>query len=98
MEGFLGKTIYSLGRQSIESIDHEVLDASVPRMSTWAMFFNSSSTVSMMALFLSKSLSDTLIKAPFMLFFSLVINYIPSTKRRWNKSLPIYSLSPTSLP
>ena len=33
------------------------------------MFFNSSFTVSMMARFLSSSLSDTLIKAPFMLFF-----------------------------
>ena len=30
--------------------------------------------------FLSKSLSETLIKAPSMLFFNLVISCIPSTK------------------
>ena len=35
-------------------------------------FYNSS--------FLSKSLSETLIKAPSMLFFNLVISCIPSTK------------------
>ena len=34
---------------------------------TYAMFFNSSFIVSMMARFLSSRLSDTLIKAPFML-------------------------------
>ena len=48
--------------------------------STCAMFFSSSFTVSIMALFLSKSLSETLIKAPFMLLFNLVISCIPSTK------------------
>ena len=40
--------------------------------STCAMFFSSSFTVSIMALFLSKSLSETLIKAPFILLFNLV--------------------------
>ena len=40
--------------------------------STCAMFLSSSFTVSIMALFLSKSLSETLINAPFMLLFNLV--------------------------
>ena len=41
--------------------------------STCAIFLSSSFTVSIMALFLSKSLSETLINAPFMLLFNLVI-------------------------
>ena len=40
-------------------------------------FYNSS--------FLSKSLSETLIKAPFMLLFNLVISCIPSTKCLWKR-------------
>ncbi|ETD18554.1 hypothetical protein HMPREF1199_01372 [Hoylesella oralis CC98A] len=39
--------------------------------STYAMFLSSSFTVSIMALFLSNSLSETLIKAPFMLLSQL---------------------------
>ena len=66
--------------------------------STCAIFFNSSFTVSIIARFLSSSLSDTLIKAPFMLFLSLVISCMPSTNRRWKRFLLIYPLSPTSLP
>ena len=66
--------------------------------STCAMFLSSSFTVSIMALFLSKSLSETLIKAPFMLLFNLVISCILSTKSLWKRFLPMYPLSPTSLP
>ena len=66
--------------------------------STCAIFFNSSFTVSIIARFLSSSLSDTLIKVPFMLFLSLVISCMPSTNRRWKRFLLIYPLSPTSLP
>ncbi len=66
--------------------------------STCAIFLSSSFTVSIMALFLSNSLSETLIKAPFMLLFSLVISYIPSTNSFWKRFLPMYPLSPTSLP
>ena len=40
--------------------------------STCAMFLSSSFIVSIMALFRSKSLSETLIKAPFILLFNLV--------------------------
>lgn len=38
------------------------------------MFFSSSFTVSMIALFLSSNLSETDIKAPFMLLLSFVIS------------------------
>ena len=48
--------------------------------STCAMFLSSSFTVSIMALFLSKSLSETLINATFMLLFNLVISCIPSAE------------------
>ena len=48
--------------------------------------------------FLSKSLSETLIKAPFMLLFSLVISCIPSTNNLWKRFLLMYPLSPASLP
>ena len=60
--------------------------------------FSSSLTVSIIALFLVSSLSDILMIAPFMLLLSFVISCMPSTKRRWNSSLPIYPLSPTSFP
>ena len=66
-------------------------------LSTCAMFLSSSFTVSIMALFLSYSLSETLIKALFMLLFNLVISCIPSTKSLWKRFLLIYPLSPTSL-
>ena len=60
--------------------------------STCAIFLSSSFTVSIMALFLSKSLSETLIKAPFMLLFNLVISCIPSTKSLWKMFLLMYLL------
>lgn len=41
--------------------------------SIWAMFFSSSFMVSMIALFLNSTLSTTLIKAPFILFFNFVM-------------------------
>ena len=55
--------------------------------STCEMFLSSSFTVSIMALFLSKSLSETLIKAPFMLLFNLVISCIPSNEKPLKKVL-----------
>ena len=69
-----------------------------PECSACAIFLSSSFTVSIMALFLSKSLSETLIKAHFMLLFSLVIICIPSTNSLWKRFLPMYPLSPTGLP
>lgn len=54
--------------------------------------------VSMIALFLSKSMSDIFMIEPFMLLLSFVMSCIPSTKSRLNRFLLIYPLSPTSLP
>ena len=48
--------------------------------------------------FLSNSLSETLIKAPFMLLSYLVISCIPSTKSLWKRFLLMYPFSPTGLP
>ena len=62
------------------------------------MFFNSSFTVSMSALFLKHILSEMLMSEFFILFFTLVINCTPSMKRFSNRALPIYPLSPKSLP
>ena len=62
------------------------------------MLLSSSLTVSMMALLLRRSLSETDIKAPFMLFLSFVISCMPSTNSLLKSSLLIYPLSPTNLP
>jgi len=62
------------------------------------MFVSSSLTVSMIVLFLSSSLSDTLISAPFMLFFNFVMSCIPSTKSLSKRFLLIYSLICDELP
>ena len=61
-----------------------------------AMFFNSSLTVSIKALFLSEILSVMLIGEFFMLFFALVISCMPLRKRFSNRVYPIYPLSAQS--
>ena len=94
--GFLGKKQYAANapsRLTMKLSKHLCLECS-----TWAMFLSSSFIVSMMALFLSSTLSDTDIMAPFMLFLSLVISCMPSTNSFSKRFLPIYPLSPTSLP
>ena len=65
--------------------------------STCAMFLSSSFTVSIMALFLSKSLSETLIKAPFMLFFNLVISCISVNEKPLKEVLTDVPLVPDQL-
>lgn len=95
MQGFFGKQQYAASAPS-------VLTTKLPNdlcleCSTCAMFFNSSFTVSMIALLLNNSLSDKLVSAPFMLFFSFVTNCMPSTKRRSNSRLLIYPLSANQL-
>ena len=65
--------------------------------STWAKFFISSLTVSIMALFLNSILSDILINTPFMLLLSFVMSCMPSTKSLWRRFLLVYPLSATSL-
>ena len=96
MHGFLGKKQYAANAPS--KLTTKLQNDLCLECSTCAMFFSSSLTVSIIALFLVSSLSDILMIAPFMLLLSFVISCIPSTKRRWNSSLPIYPLSPTSFP
>ena len=62
------------------------------------MFFSSAFSVSIIALFLRSSLSDTDINAPFMLLFSFVISCMPSTKSLSKRHLPMYPLSPMNFP
>lgn len=63
-----------------------------------AIFFNSSLTVSIKALFLSRILSAMLISEFFILFFTLVTSCMPLRKRFSNKACPIYPLSAHSFP
>ena len=64
--------------------------------STCAIFLSSSLTVSIMARFLSSSLSESDINAPFIFLFNLVISCMPSTNSLSKRFLPMYHLSPTS--
>lgn len=63
-----------------------------------AMFFSSSFTVSISALFLSRILSAMLISEFLMLFLTLVTICMPLRKRFSNKACPIYPLSAHSFP
>lgn len=96
MQGFFGKQQYAAKAPRVLTM--KLSNDLCLECSTCAIFFNSSFTVSMMALFLNNSLSDMLISAPLILFFSFVTSCIPSTKRRSNRCLLIYPLSATSLP
>ena len=67
--------------------------------SIWAIFFNSSFTVSINARFRNRILSSTLINEFLMLFFTLVSNCIPFKNRFSNRAWPIYHpLSAQSFP
>ena len=66
--------------------------------STCAMFFSSSLTVSIKALFLSRILSATLISEFFMLLLTFVTSWIPLRNRLSNRACPIYPLSAQSFP
>ena len=63
-----------------------------------AMFFSSSFTVSINALFLSRILSAILISEFFMLFLTLVTSCMPSRNRFSNRACPIYTLSAHNFP
>lgn len=62
------------------------------------MFFNSSLTVSIKALFLSRILSAILIREFFMLFLILVTSCMHLRKRVSNRACPIYPLSAHNFP
>ena len=66
--------------------------------SIWAIFLSSSFTVSISARFLRQILSAILISEFFILFLTLVNNWIPSTNNVSKSVLPIYPLSPKSFP
>lgn len=65
--------------------------------STCAMFFNSSLTVSIIVLLRRRTLSETLIMAPFILLLSFVMSCIPLTKSFWKRFLLMYPLPAISL-
>ena len=96
MAGFFSKKQYAAMAESelaIKLLKERCLECSI-----WAMFFNSSLTVSIKARLLSRILSATLIREFFMLFFTLVISCMPLRKRFSNRACPIYPLSAQSLP
>ena len=66
--------------------------------SIWAIFLSSSSTDSTRALLRSIILSATDNSEFLMLFLTLVTSWIPFMNRNSNSYLPIYPLSPQSLP
>ena len=66
--------------------------------STCAMFFSSSFTVSIITIFLSRILSCTLIIAPFMLLFSLVIMLYSINKKSFKEVLTNVALDAGQLP
>ena len=63
-----------------------------------AIFFSSSLTVSIKALFLSRILSEMLISEFFILFLTLVTSCMPLRKRFSNRAWPIYPLSAHNFP
>lgn len=79
MAGFLSKKQYAAIVPKAFAI--KLLNDRCRECSIWAIFFNSSFTVSISALFLRQILSAILISEFFMLFLTLVYNCIPSTKR-----------------
>ena len=96
IHGFFGKQQYAaiaLNRLTIKLSKVLCLECS-----TCAIFLSSSFTVSIMALFLKSSLSESDISAPFILFFNLVISCMPSTNNLLKRFLPMYPLSPISFP
>lgn len=96
MEGFLSKKEYAAKADSIlimKLSKHLCLVCSI-----WHMFFNSSFTDSISALFLSIIRSCNSIKAFFIFFRSLVTRCTPSIKSCSNKSFEMYPLSPKSFP
>ena len=78
MAGFFGKQQYAAIADM--ALTKKLSKHLCLECSTCAMFFSSSLMVSMIARFLSSTLSDTDISAPFMLLLSLVMSCIPSTK------------------
>jgi len=84
MAGFFSKKQYAAMADS--ELAMKLLKERCLECSIWAMFFNSSLTVSIKARFLSRILSAMLIREFLMLFFTLVISCMPLRKRISNRA------------
>ena len=96
MAGFFSKKQYAAIADkefAIKLLNERCLECSI-----CAMFFSSSLTVSIRALFLSRILSAILISEFFILFLTLVTSCMPFRKRFSNRLWPIYPLSAHSFP
>ena len=96
MSGFFSKKQYAAiadKELAIKLLNERCLECSI-----CAMFFSSSFTVSIKALFLIRILSAMLISEFFILFLTLVTSCMPLRKRFSNRAWPIYPLSAHSFP
>ena len=94
--GFFSKKQYAV--MADRELAMKLLKERCLECSICAMFFNSSLTVSIKALFLSRILSAILISEFLILFLTLVTSFMPSRKRLSNETHPIYPLSAQSFP
>jgi len=94
--GFFSKKQYAA--MADKELAMKLLKERCLECSICAMFFNSSLTVSIKALFLSRILSAILISEFLILFLTLVTSFMPSRKRLSNETHPIYPLSAQSFP
>ena len=96
MAGFFSKKQYAAIADSVFAM--KLLNERCLECSICAMFFSSSLTVSIKALFLSRILSAMLISEFFILFLTLVTSCMPLRKRFSNRAWPIYPLSAHNFP
>ena len=96
MAGFFSKKQYAAIADN--AFATKLLKERCLECSICAIFFSSSLTVSINALFLSRILSAILISEFFILFLTLVTSCIPSRNRFSNSTCPIYPLSAHNFP
>ncbi len=96
MAGFFSKKQYAAIVDSVFAM--KLLNERCLKCPIRVMFFSSSSTVSIKALFQRRILSVILIREFFILFLTLVTNCMPLRKRFSNSACPIYSLSAHNFP
>lgn len=91
MQGFFGKQQYAVNAPSVLTM--KLSNDLCLECSTCAMLFSSPFTVSIMALFLNNNLSDMLMSAPLILFFSFVTNWFRRQKDA-RTDVCLYTLCP----
>ena len=96
MAGFFSKKQYAAIAE--RAFARKLLKDLCLECSIWAIFFSSSFTVSMTALFRMRILSFIFISTFFMLFLILEINWIPFRNKVSNKVFPMYPLSAHNFP